>query len=227
MAETTPGSVRLRPIALPVEHGGWGFLGAPIILGLWVAPSVAGFWLSLAALGAFLTRQPLKLALGDRQRGKRHPRTAWAERFVTLYGIGALLAFLAAWLTTAHPFWLPLLLAAPLALVQFRYDLLKESRSLLAEVCGAHALAALAAALVLCGGWQTIPALLLWFLLALKATAAIIYVRARIRQARNVPAARAPVYLTHASALAAVVGLAEVNLVPWLAAIAVGFTMGW
>ncbi len=88
MAEMTTGSVRLRPIALPVEHGGWGFLGAPIVLGLWVAPSVAGFWLSLAALGVFLTRQPLKLALGDRQRGKRYPRTVWAERFVVLYGAG-------------------------------------------------------------------------------------------------------------------------------------------
>lgn len=220
MAETTPGSVRLRPIALPVEHGGWGFLGAPIILGMWAAPSLAGFWLSLAALGVFLTRQPLKLALGDRQRGKRYPRTAWAERFVALYGISALLAFLAAWLTTAHPFWLPLLLAAPLALVQFRYDLLKESRSLAAEVCGANALASLAAALALCGGWQLIPALMLWLLLALKATAAIIYVRARIRLARNVPAARAPVYLAHAIALAAVAGLATINLVPWLAAAA-------
>ncbi len=47
-------SVRLRLVALPVEHGGWGMLGAPILLGLWLAPSPAGFWLSLAALGIFL-----------------------------------------------------------------------------------------------------------------------------------------------------------------------------
>lgn len=226
MAETHPGSVRLRPIALPVEHGGWGFLGAPIILGLWVAPSVAGVWLSLAALGVFLTRQPLKLALGDRQRGKRYPRTAWAERFVALYSVSALLAFLAAWLTTAHPFWLPLLLAAPLALVQFRYDLLKQSRSLLAEICGANALASLASALALCGGWHIVPALLLWLLLALKATTAIIYVRARIRLARTIPTARASVYLAHAIALAAVAGLAAIGLVPWLATIAFGVLLG-
>jgi hypothetical protein len=70
--------VRLRPIALPVEHGGWAFLGAPILLGLWVAPSITGVWLGLAALGAFLSRQPLKLTLGDRRRGKRYPRTMWA-----------------------------------------------------------------------------------------------------------------------------------------------------
>lgn len=225
MAEAATGPVRLRPIALPVEHGGWGFLGAPVVLGLWVAPSVAGVWLGLAALGAFLTRQPLKIALGDRQRGKRYPRTVWAERFVALYGAGALTAFLIAWLTTAHPFWFPLLLAIPLAIVQLRYDLLKQSRSLLAEVCGAGALGALAPAIALCGGWQMIPALLLWFLLALKATSAILYVRARIRLARGISTGRAPVYLSHAVALALVAGLAAVDLVPWLACAAFGMLL--
>jgi hypothetical protein len=222
MAEATTGPVRLRPIALPVEHGGWGFLGAPIVLGLWVAPSVAGVWLGLAALGAFLMRQPLKLALGDQQRGRRYPRTVWAERFVALYGASALTALLIAWLTTAHPFWLPLLLAVPFAIVQLRYDLLKQSRSLLAEICGANALGALAPAIALCGGWRMTPAFLLWLLLALKATSAIIYVRARIRLARGVPAGRAPVYLTHAAALSLVVGLAAIDLVPWLAGAAFG-----
>jgi len=66
------------------------------------------------------------------------------------------------------------------------------------------------------------PAFLLWLLLALKATSAIIYVRARIRLARGVPAGRAPVYLTHAAALALVVGLAAIDLVPWLAGAAFG-----
>jgi hypothetical protein len=56
--------VRLRPIALPTEHGGWSLLAAPILLGLRLAPSAADAWLSLAALGAFLTRQPLELAWG-------------------------------------------------------------------------------------------------------------------------------------------------------------------
>jgi len=77
-------------------------LGAPILLGLWVAPSVAGAWLSLAALAAFLTRQPLKLALGDRRRGKRFPRTIWADRFALFYSAIALGAFAAAWITAAH-----------------------------------------------------------------------------------------------------------------------------
>ncbi len=210
-------SVRLRPIALPVEHGGWVFLGTPIVLGLWVAPSAAGAWLSLAALGAFLTRQPLKLALADRRRGKRYPRTVWAERFAALYGAIALLAFGAAWLTTTHPFWMPLLLAAPIAAIQLRYDLLKQSRAALAEFSGAAALGSVAAALALAGGRTLGSALLLWLLLAFQAIAAIIYVATRLRLARGEAARRAPAYAAHLGALISVGGLAWFGLAPWLA----------
>jgi len=200
---TTPSSprVRLRPIALPTEHGGWGLVGAPIILGLWVAPSAAGVWLSLAALGAFLTRQPLKLALGDWRRGKRFPRTIWAERFALLYGLIALGAFATAWLSAMHPFWLPLLLATPCAVVQFRFDMLKQSRALIAELCGATAISAVAAAIAQAAGWTLLPALLLWLLLALQATTAIVYVGVRLRLARGTPAQRTPALLAHLGAL--------------------------
>ncbi len=46
----------IRPIALPVEHGGWGLLFEPIVLGLLLAPSPAGLFISLGATGAFLAR---------------------------------------------------------------------------------------------------------------------------------------------------------------------------
>ena len=77
--------IRIRPIALPVEHGGWGLLFEPIVLGLLLAPSLAGLFLSVGAMGAFLARHPFKLAVGDWRRGRRIPRTALAERFAVLY----------------------------------------------------------------------------------------------------------------------------------------------
>jgi hypothetical protein len=212
--------VRLRPIALPVEHGGWAFLGAPILLGLWVAPSITGVWLGLAALGAFLSRQPLKLTLGDRRRGKRYPRTMWAERFVLAYGAVALLAFGAAWLTTEHAFWLPLLLAIPPAVVQLRFDMRKQSRTLPAELGGAVALAALAATIAMAGGRGLGRAILLWLLLALQAVPAIIYVGVRLRLARREPVSRTPTYVAHGVALVVAVGLAWLGAAPWLAATA-------
>ncbi|MGQ9481994.1 YwiC-like family protein [Chloroflexus sp.] len=211
----TKSAVRLRLIALPTEHGGWGLLGAPILLGLWVAPSPAGVWLSLAALGAFLTRQPLKVALGDWRRGKRFPRTIWAERFALIYGLIALGAFAAAWFSAARAFWSSLLLAAPFALVQFRFDLLKQSRALIAELCGATAISSLAAVIAQAAGWMLQPALLLWLLPAFQTTTVIVYVGTRLCLARGTSARRAPALLAHLSALAFVGGLVGLGMIGW------------
>src|SRR5512136_2263107 len=67
-------AVPLKAVALPAEHGGWGFLAEPVILGLVLAPSAAGVCLALAALAAFLARHPLRLLLLDRRKGTRYPR---------------------------------------------------------------------------------------------------------------------------------------------------------
>ncbi len=215
-------TVRLRLIALPTEHGGWAFLIAPILTGLWISPTVAGGWLSLAALGAFLTRQPLKLALGDWRRSKRYPRTIWAERFACLYAILSLLAASIALWVTDHAFWLPLLLAMPLLLVQLMADLRRQSRTLIAELAGATALQAIAAALLLAGGEVLASALGLWAILSLWALTSIVYVRTRLRLARGQATRRVPVYLVHTGAFALVVGFAWLGLISWLAATAAG-----
>jgi hypothetical protein len=212
---TKPTPVRLRPIALPVEHGGWSMVGAPIVLGLWLAPSPAGFWLSLAAFGAFLGRQPLKLAVGDYRRGKRFPRTVWAERFVLGYGAIALIAFGMAWWYTTFPFWPPIILALPFAAIQLFFDLRKQSRALLAELAGAIAISALAAVIVMAAGWALWSALVLWLLLSLQAVTAIVYVRIRLRLARNEPAHHAPALILHLAAFVIVAGLLSIGWASW------------
>src|SRR5215813_9262916 len=78
--------VPAKSIALPVEHGAWGFLFEPLIAGLILAPSVAAPFITLFAVGTFLTRQPLKFALGDWLQKRRLPRTDVARRFVAVFG---------------------------------------------------------------------------------------------------------------------------------------------
>ncbi|HEU5087735.1 MAG TPA: YwiC-like family protein [Roseiflexaceae bacterium] len=217
--------VRLRLVALPTEHGGWSFLLEPIALGLLVAPSLAGLLLGIAAVGVFLTRHPLTVALGDRRRGKRYPRTIWAERFALLYGLVALVAFGTALLLTMS-FWPALLLAAPLALMQFVHDLRKQSRALLAEVAGAWALAAAATALALAGGMALVPALGLWCVLAARAAPAIMYVRTRIQRLRGHAGAAWPALLAHTIGLAVVLCLAAFAICSWLAVLALALLLG-
>src|SRR4051812_44173992 len=158
--------VRLRNIALPVEHGGWGLSLEPVVLGLLVAPSIPGMFLAFAALAAFLARQPLKLAMGDRRCARRFPRTLIAERFALFYIAIATLSLLAAIaMTTSYLLLLPLLLASPLALVQLHFDRVGRSRTLLPELSGATAMASIATSIALASGWPSASAFGLWAIL--------------------------------------------------------------
>src|SRR5487761_2100003 len=108
--------VTVRSVAMPTEHGGWMFLFEPILLGLGVAFSIPGVLLALAALGVFLMRHPLKIAVDDHRHGKRYARTATAERFAIAYGMVALLALSLVVYTADSRFVMPLLMALPLVL---------------------------------------------------------------------------------------------------------------
>jgi len=102
--ESTPGmidsqkssGVRWRSVAVPKEHGGWGFLLDPILLGLLVAPSPAGLFLVLLDLAAFLARTPLKIVWKDTQRGRRYARTAAALKALFVYAVLAVFSLVAA-----------------------------------------------------------------------------------------------------------------------------------
>jgi len=224
-AAPAPARPRLRPIALPTEHGGWPLLLEPILLGLLVAPTQAGLLIGLAALGAFLLRHPAQLALADLRRGKRFPRTPWALGFAALYGLAVLGCGAAALLRAGPLVWPALAIALPLAAVQLAYDLRRRSRELPAELAGALALAGTTPALLLAGGFGLPQALALWGLLAARAAPAILYVRARLRRARGEPASAAAPLAAHALGLALAAPLALAHLAPWTGVLALGLLL--
>ncbi len=213
---------KLRPIALPTEHGGWAFLYEPILLALLLAPSVSGVLLGIVGLFVFLLHQPLKIAMKDRIKARRVPRTAWAERFVLGYAGIALLAFVLVFLTNPPTFLLPLLLGVPFALVQIYFDSRNESRHMLAEICGAIALATLAPAIAHLGGESWGLAFMLWLLMSLRAVTSILYVRARLRILRSAEPLLPLVHTAHAVALVIAIGLVFAVDLPILAAIVLG-----
>ena len=207
-------TVPWRAVALPAEHGGWGFLTEPVVLGLVLAPSAAGLCLALAALAAFLARHPLRLWLIDRRKGVRYPRTALAERVFAAYAAATLALAAAAFALASSSFWLPLAVAAPIGLVALAFDARGRSREALPEAAGAVALGASAAAIALAGGAPAAFAWGAWALLALRAVTSVLYVRARIRLDRGLAAGPRAVHAGHAAALAAATGLASVGLGP-------------
>src|SRR5215207_5362102 len=231
------GGVRLKTVALPTEHGGWGITLEPVVLGLLVAPSLAGAGLALATVGAFLARHPFKIVAGDRRRGRRFARTPYAERFTLAYAAAALAGLvLSVFNSDDYTFLLPLAAAAPLAGVQLWYDAAGRSRGLLPEVAGSVAMGSVACSLALAGGAGWPLALGLWALLAARFVPAILYVRARLAELHGREPARRPSLLAHAAAHAFVVALAAYGFLPWAAVLmtavlfgraAYGFTRRW
>jgi YwiC-like protein len=215
--QSKPGKVRIKNIALPVEHGGWGLSLEPIVMGLSVAPSIAGLCLAVATMGAFLARHPLKIVLADRARGRRFPRTPVAERFFAFYGAVAALGVVAACVTSTDlRFVWPLVLATPLAAVQLIYDVKGRTRALLPELSGATAMAAVAAAIALTAGWVPSQAFGLWAILAARIVPTIFYVRACIKRLHGKKASSMPPLVAHMAAAAAVLSLTLVGLTPIL-----------
>jgi hypothetical protein len=207
-APATGGGVSLRLVLLPTEHGGWSFLFEPILLGLLVACSWAGGLVALAAVCAFIARQPLKLFVSDRQRGKLYPRTHVAERAFLALALVALGALAGAWTLAGGRFWPALAIAAPLVAIGLAFDLGKRSREAGAELAAAVALGAIAAAIALAGGMRSELAFGLWGVLAARTIPTILFVRARLRLEKGQKPGLALALAAHAVAIAGVMVLA-------------------
>jgi hypothetical protein len=226
---STPPTTRLRGVAIPSEHGGWGITLEPVALGLAVAPSTAGIALGVAALATFLFRTPFKIAAGDRRRGRRLPRTGVAVRTAALYGAVLVAAVVIAISTAGHRFWPPIAAGIPLMLIQAGYDVRSRSRRLIPEIAGPVGMGSVSAAIALAGGESLRTALGLWLVMALRSITAVVLVRAQLRRAKQQSYREWPVHLVAAGAAAVVVAAAGLGVVPWLGAAAVAFVMpfGW
>ena len=181
---TSPGSAATRPtwraVAIPSEHGGWGLTGEPILLGLLVAFSPSGVAIAAAALLAFLARTPLKLAMIDRRRDRRLPRSVLARRIgavevAAIVVLGVLALVVAGWQWTV-----PVAVALPLFGLELWYDVRSRGRRLVPELSGAVGMGAIAAAIVVAGDGSVRLAVAAWLVLAARSIGAIPFIRAQI-----------------------------------------------
>lgn len=216
MSHTTP--VRLRSIALPVEHGGWGFLAEPILLAIALAPSWAGLSIALATVAAFLMRHPAKLYWRNRHRLTLSPRFRIARRFAILYAGLAMAGFAIAVALAGWRPIMPFLILSPLLAMYGAFDVHNQARRLVPELAAPMGLAASAPAIALAGGWAWSGAAVLWLLLQARAVPSILYVRTRLRLERGSMVDRRPSAMAHVAAVGLGAGLWQARLAPALTA---------
>lgn len=200
----------LRSVAVPSEHGGWGLTIEPVLLGLLLEPSWAGVMIGVATVLAFLSRTPVKVVLVDtrRRRWLERSRVALVVSVVEVLALVALVGL--ATLLAGWAWWIPVLVAAPMIVVELWYDARSRSRRLVPELFGAIGVAASVASIAVAGGADWELAAGAWAVLAARAIGSIPFVRAQIGfLRRGVPGTRSVVLAQTASV---VVGVAAVLL---------------
>ncbi|MBK9438288.1 MAG: YwiC-like family protein [Chloracidobacterium sp.] len=214
-----PDSVPLRPvikinrkqIAVPPEHGSWGFLFEPIVASLAIGFSLPGALIALMTIGAFLARQPLKVLIIDRTGQRNAERARVAIQFIALFGTIATVGFAGAiYLAGILPF-VPFLLVLPLACIQIYFDGSRKSRGLLPELFGSVTISSSSAAILLAGGFGWPAALSLWLVMLLRLIPSIMYVRNRLKLEKGKPFSRLAVLLAHSAAVIIAAVLAYTN----------------
>ena len=175
-----------RQIAIPQDHGSWVFILSPLLIGLFAGEQFtpASINLIVAALGAFLLRQPVVMAV-KAYTGRRPRSDLPATRFwMVVYGIIMLLALGG---LVAGGFTYVLYLAIPgipvfawhLYLVGKRAERKQPGMGILAT--GALALAAPAAYWIGRDGYD-LTGWALWILTWLQSAASIVYAYLRLEQ---------------------------------------------
>jgi hypothetical protein len=157
--------IPVKSIALPVEHGSWGFLFEPLLAGLLIAPTIGGAFLSIFMIGAFLSRQPLKFVVGDYLQKKRLPRTAVAFRWTLYFASIATTGLIASIFTASPHSFVPLVIASPVVIYLILQDASRKSRETRVDLLAASVLAASIASLSLAAAHAYAFAAAMWLIM--------------------------------------------------------------
>ena len=208
--------VRLKSVALPVEHGSWGFLLEPLVAGLAIAFSVGGMWIAIMTIGAFLVRQPLKVLIIDRLGMKLRERAIAALLFLGIYGAVFITGLIGTLASSGSGPLLPFVFVLPFAAYQIYCDGSRQGRQLVAEVIGAVSISASIAAIALAGGGSWEVAIALWLIFVARLVPSILYVRNRLLLEKGKEYSRIVPAIAHFAALSSVIVLSYLGLSPFL-----------
>jgi len=207
---------RLRQIALPTEHGAWGFLLEPLVGGMAVAYSSVAPFMALMVIGAFLARRPIQI-VGTHLLARRWlPQTEAALKFSVFFSLFVLLGVAGSLAFAEKSSLIPFMLVLPLAAGQLYFDVSRQSRELLPEVIGAVAMSSSAAAITLSGGLQWQHAVAIWFFFIARLIPSILYVRNRLRLEKGKSHSIFVPMISHGVGFAGVLALAIGGFLPLL-----------
>ncbi len=217
--------IRSKAVALPVEHGSWGFLMEPLVAGLVIAPSLASPWIAMLVIGAFLLRQPLKVILSGGKAGSQMPQTALAFKFALAYAAVFCAGAIGCIVYARPESFIPFAIVVPFAAYQIYCDATRNSRQLFAELLGSTAITSSIAVIALAAGWESPKAFALWAIITARLIPSILYVRNRLNLEKGKAYSRIVPIVAHAGATIIVLALAVYGYSPYLPVLMFGILL--
>ena len=143
--------INIRQIALPTEHGSWGFVLEPLLLALLVAYSLPGLMLSLCAFFMFLSYQPLRILFKKKNNNELNKYALIVfSVYVFLAAVFFFITFSQSELIALTPFVLSVIIMLIYLIMLYR----QKNRELISELSASFSISILTLSILLFKGWQ-------------------------------------------------------------------------
>lgn len=207
----------LNKVAIPKEHGSWGFVIEPLLLSLIVAYTLEGLLLALATFFLFLSNQPIKIVINKLASKKNR---AMGRIVLAVYLIVAIALSSYPLLNLSFKLLLPFYAALLIMLIYLFAVLSKLSRNLLVEFLPILAMTLVAITIVTIDNSFNFNPIIFGFLLLSRAVPTVIYINAKVKESRGLKFSVLPTHLSHLVFLLFIIWASLVNLLPTLSILA-------
>lgn len=198
-------------VAIPREHGSWGFVIEPLLLSLIVAFTLEGILLALATFFLFLSNQPIKIVLNKSASKKNR---SLGKFVLALYFLVALALLSYPLLNLSFKLLLPFFAALLIMLIYLFSVLSKLSRNLLVEFLPILAMTLVAITIVTIDNSFSFNPIIFGLLLLSRAVPTVIYINTKVKESRGLKFSVLPTHLSHFLFLLFIIWASLVNLLP-------------
>lgn len=210
--------MRLSKVALPKEHGAWGFVLEPLLLSLIVAFTIDGLLLALATFFMFLATQPLKI-ITTRSASKKFNFTA--RVLLLFYLTISIILLLFPVINTETYLLITFFIAAVILLIYKFSELSNLSRNLFVELLPIFSMTLIATTIVMMDNSFSFNPIIFSVLLLSRAVPTVIYINAKVKWVKGFKFSVLPTHLLNGVFFLFIIYSSFNNLLPMLSIVGI------
>jgi len=213
----------LKQIAVPREHGSWGYTLEPLALALLVAFSVNGLLLSLVTFFIFFAHQPIRIIFNKKLNRKLKTKAYFVFSFYSIFAMALLVRVL---MFESFYQLLPFFISVIIMSGYLLLELNNVKKNIVTELLAAVSIGMIAMNIVLLNGWHLTYSAAFLLVILSRAVPTTFYVRSKLQIAKKQPVQEFSVIVSTFVSLLIVLVLAYFLYLPLLSIAAVLILIG-